>query len=599
MMEQDDDTKNVAVVVETATEIASTPKEEEEVVGEKPIEIGRSKATNHPASSTGGNMGETIEHDSSKNQAVEIESVPEVEASEAAAAATSRQRPSFPLPLSPVDSRIQSVGGISTASSTTQQRLDSQYQLLSDSLAEIGLIDDTIVRPQQQKHVAKKQQQHQQRSDSIPTVERSLDDDDDDVGRRSSDPTTLGNSPSVVSPVNNEVVVGNMQILHSSSSAQSSSLANLQRIGHELEVSLPVKTHRYHLRNYKDVFRGSDVVDYFVRSRQTSSRADAVALGRKLQRELNLFEHVYQDHELKDDARLFYRFVESSRRVNTNVSIVQNNYSSSAVGTGVGEEGTAELHQQQQELQIGSSTVHTPVTVTSRAIDPFLIEVAELLQEKLNVRDRFYHFKRYKKCFVARDAVDVMIKNNLCETREDAVDLGRKLEFELKLFRHVVNEHFFEDKYLFFEFVDDNDDDGEDGEQARIQEETNSRQVDDDNSSTNYYDGFGQDDEDDGGDDEEIHSSAQASNSNRDTKRSTTSQIGNLTLLQLIEVGDELKRHLVVKNRRYHLRLYRRCFVASEAVDFIVNSRNIPFATSRKEAVRLGRRLQKELNLVS
>ena len=599
MMEQDDD-KNVAVVVEAATAIAS--KEDEEVISKKPNEIGSSKATHHPASATQGNRGGRNEHDSSKDQKVEIESSLVEEPSEAVEAA-SRQRPSFPLPLSPIDSRMQSIGGISTASSTQQQ--NSQYQLLSDSLAEIGLIDDTIVGPQHQKHFTKKQQQQQHRSDTVPTVHSTLDNDDGGGGgsRRSSDHSTIGNSPSVAGSVNNQVVVANMQILQSSSSTQSSSLANLQRIGHELEVSLPVKTHRYHLKNYKDVFRGSDVVDYFVRSRQTSSRADAVALGRKLQRELNLFEHVYQDHELKDDARLFYRFVESSRRVNVNlnVNIVQNNNSSSALGTAVGEEGTTELPQQRGQL-IGSSTMHTPVTITSRVIDPFLIEVAELLKKKLNVRDRFYHFKRYKQCFVARDAVDVMVKNNLCQTREDAVDLGRKLEFELKLFRHVVNEHFFEDKYLFFEFVDDKDDDEEvGGDQTRIQEETNNRHVDDDNSSTNYYDGFGQDDDDDddGSDVGEIHSPAQGSISRRDTSISTTSQIENLTLLQLIEVGDELKRHLIVKNRRYHLRLYRRCFVASEAVDFIVNSKNIPFVTSRKDAVRLGRRLQKEMNLVS
>mmetsp|Transcript_27823 Transcript_27823/g.67361 ORF Transcript_27823/g.67361 Transcript_27823/m.67361 type:complete len:1915 (+) Transcript_27823:417-6161(+) len=578
MMEQDDDTNNELVIAEAATGAAAS---QEELISEKTTGIGSDAMEKHSAADAPGKMGENHEHDASKEEAA-------VASPAAAAAAALTQRPSFPLPLSPIDSRMVSIGGISTASSQGVNGQNAQYQMLSDSLAEVGLIDDTILRPQHKQH---QQHQHftkkQDHSDSIPTLHSSV----DGIDGRTSSHSTAGNSPSVVVPVN-KVVLGNMQILQSAPSQ--SPLVNLQRIGHELEVSLPVKTHRYHLKNYKDVFRGSDLVDYLVRSRQTTSRADAVALGRKLQRELNLFEHVYQDHELKDDSRLFYRFVESSRRVNMNVNVVQNSNSSSAVGTGVAEVGAEESPQ--QALHIESSTMHTPVTITSKTIDPFLIEVAELLKKKLNVRDRFYHFKRYKKCFVARDAVDVMMKNNLCGTREDAVDLGRKLEFELKLFRHVVNEHFFDDKYLFFEFVDGDDGD-EVGEQASSQEEMNNRRVDDDNSSTNYYDGFGQYDGDDGSDIGDIVATTQDSNRSRDTNISTTSQIENLTLLQLIEVGDELKRHLVVKNRRYHLRLYRRCFVASEAVEFIVNSKNIPFVTTRKDAVRMGRRLQKELNL--
>jgi len=69
----------------------------------------------------------------------------------------------------------------------------------------------------------------------------------------------------------------------------------------------------------------------------------------------------------------------------------------------------------------------------------------------ISIADRMYHFRIYKRCFIGSQAVDWLCKTqNL--SRPEAVKLGEKLR-EKYFFRHVVNDHVFKDKYLFYRFV--------------------------------------------------------------------------------------------------------------------------------------------------
>ena len=303
---------------------------------------------------------------------------------------------------------------------------------------------------------------------------------------------------------------------------------DIEQIANDLERSLPVRDRRYRMQVYKSCWIGKDCIDYLVRSRYVSSRAEAVHLGRRIAKELNLFEHVCRDHELKDDY-LFYRFIEPGRRTKARTRT-----------------GGQDFFIEEEAIQ-----------------DTFLLETAEILKHELEIRDRFYRLKRYKKCFIASDAVTYMVKTQLVNSREEAVDLGRRLEIELGLFRHVVNEHTFCDDYLFFEFV---------GHHAVGGNSSSTIQYDKSNSSVS-------------------HDNHRA---NDRQQQEVQSAISTLSRIRLREIADELRKGLIVKDRRYRLKTYRSCFVAKEAVDFMLEKK---FVNSREEAVQLGRSLEEELRL--
>jgi len=64
---------------------------------------------------------------------------------------------------------------------------------------------------------------------------------------------------------------------------------------------------RYRLTVYKNCFLGSQAIDVLMDHDFASSREEAVRLGRKLNEKFHLFSHVTNDHLLKDKF-LFYRF---------------------------------------------------------------------------------------------------------------------------------------------------------------------------------------------------------------------------------------------------------------------------------------------------
>lgn len=47
--------------------------------------------------------------------------------------------------------------------------------------------------------------------------------------------------------------------------------------------------------------------------------------------------------------------------------------------------------------------------------------------------------------------VDWLIENNFCETREEAVNLGKGM-LANDIFHHVAYDHTFKDEYLFYRF---------------------------------------------------------------------------------------------------------------------------------------------------
>ena len=199
---------------------------------------------------------------------------------------------------------------------------------------------------------------------------------------------------------------------------------------------------------------------------------------------------------------------------------------------------------------------------------------AEKFRDCVDIRDRTYKLTLHKSCFIGSEAVDAMIYTGLATTREEAVTLGRQLAKELNLFKHVSGRHIFKDEYLFYRFR------GE--ESTSFQFATSSQ--DSNSLPGNITDNDG-DDYDDDNDNVEDGEEVQGGQ-----KIYTGSSKG------LVKMASLFRKCVDVKDRRFRMKTYKQCFVGSEAVDILVNTR---LASTRKDAVQLGRTLARELGLFS
>ena len=188
-----------------------------------------------------------------------------------------------------------------------------------------------------------------------------------------------------------------------------------------------------------------------------------------------------------------------------------------------------ELGKQQQQQEQANKTPSTAHQLHQ--------EQRDLLKEEfknyVEISDRHYRMKTYKKCFIAKEAIDFMVSGGYVESREEGVRLGKTLQRTFKIFDHVNHDHDFADDYLFFRFYDDSEN-GKDNNDMQI-------------------------------------------TSNK------------LSQEQLEELAIKFKANAVVKDRIHHFKPYAKCFIAKEAVDFMVD---LGYAKSRIEAVKIGKSLQ-------
>lgn len=70
------------------------------------------------------------------------------------------------------------------------------------------------------------------------------------------------------------------------------------------------------------------------------------------------------------------------------------------------------------------------------------------------IKDRCYFLRKYHTCFVGSEAVDWFISSGFASNRAEAVDVGQSL-LDIDLIHHVVDEHHFEDRGLFYRFRKD------------------------------------------------------------------------------------------------------------------------------------------------
>ena len=79
-------------------------------------------------------------------------------------------------------------------------------------------------------------------------------------------------------------------------------------VAQKLKAGLEIKDRRWRLRTYKQVFLGTDAVNFFISNNYAANVTDAVLLGSELMAQ-GVFQHCMRDHPFKNEP-LFYRFVD-------------------------------------------------------------------------------------------------------------------------------------------------------------------------------------------------------------------------------------------------------------------------------------------------
>ena len=290
---------------------------------------------------------------------------------------------------------------------------------------------------------------------------------------------------------------------------------NLLKAEFKNHVEIRDRTKKF--KTYKSCFIASDIIDFMVKSGYVSTRQEGVRLGRALQLKYKIFDHVTYKNEKRyfDDDYLFFRFFDDEDEVD-----------------GIDDDGDTDNGYYWKLFT-----------------DAELQDFAKKFQQyaELNATDRNYHMKTYSKCFVAKHAIDFMVKLDYAKTRNHAVKLGRALQSRLKLFEHVTKDHDFADDNLYFRLLDD-----EERQEALLKLPS------------------------------------------RDDFQSLAFDNIIMEEGQLEELAKEFQMNVDIQDREVGDTVYPQCFIASEAIDFIVNSE---YSTSRDEAVKLARALQNRFHL--
>eukprot|EP01147_Barroeca_monosierra_P004621 gene4621-6794_t len=70
------------------------------------------------------------------------------------------------------------------------------------------------------------------------------------------------------------------------------------------------------------------------------------------------------------------------------------------------------------------------------------------------IKDRTYHLKKYKCCFKGDDVITYLVYSGECQSRSEAIMTGCSL-LMFGVIHHVVDDHQFGDKPLFYRFRQD------------------------------------------------------------------------------------------------------------------------------------------------
>eukprot|EP00002_Diphylleia_rotans_P006755 TRINITY_DN1613_c0_g1_i2.p1 TRINITY_DN1613_c0_g1~~TRINITY_DN1613_c0_g1_i2.p1 ORF type:complete len:671 (-),score=134.95 TRINITY_DN1613_c0_g1_i2:2168-4180(-) len=90
--------------------------------------------------------------------------------------------------------------------------------------------------------------------------------------------------------------------------------------------------------------------------------------------------------------------------------------------------------------------------MTTPFVPPEYRELVDRLVRGLDIQDRKYHFRTYKKCFIGSEAARWMVVEGVAPSLEDAVVLGNIL-LNAGVFFHVTRDHPFKNEELYYRFA--------------------------------------------------------------------------------------------------------------------------------------------------
>lgn len=184
----------------------------------------------------------------------------------------------------------------------------------------------------------------------------------------------------------------------------------LQQVSNAMLGGLEVKDRTWHLKLYKKCFSGKDAVKFLMEHGYANSIDVAVAVGNALLKR-GILAHVSGEQSFKNDDQ-FYRF---------------------------------KVHD--EDVRRGLHWLSK-----SRGLDIKLEDAVRAMMAKLPIKDRSLKFKRHKKCFVGREAVQFLVQQGFAEHTDAALELGNAL-MDKGVFSHVTGDHAFKnDAALFYRF---------------------------------------------------------------------------------------------------------------------------------------------------
>eukprot|EP00980_Cylindrotheca_fusiformis_P017682 scaffold5540_cov96-Cylindrotheca_fusiformis.AAC.10 len=185
-------------------------------------------------------------------------------------------------------------------------------------------------------------------------------------------------------------------------------LLALQKLAGVFMSGCKIGTHSYLLKRYENTFVGSEAVDFMLRENLASTREDAVFLGQRFYKEMNLFHHVCWDHTFKD-GYYFYRFTDKN----------------------------------ENEEDLASLQSDTP---------EHLSMIANTFSKEMEVATHFVLYSSYKETFLGREAIDHMIRTGMASTRLHACFLGNRILKELGTFYSIQDDNEFKDGPYLYRF---------------------------------------------------------------------------------------------------------------------------------------------------
>jgi hypothetical protein len=376
------------------------------------------------------------------------------------------------------------------------------------------------------------------------------------------------------------------------SSITEADLSNIgiERLAWKMRKSLDIKDRTYLLKLYRKCFIGSSAVNWL--QEQLGSEQEAISIG-NMMIAANLFHHVCDEHLLKNDT-LFYRFTVdedsdgsggSSNSVLDGISSLIEDVSETNIYGSISESFSW--------IAAGAAKASTTNQQSGLEISPSDLSYADLksmvekMKAEIHVHDKLYvGFVSYKRCFYGSDFVR-WLSSQFRTSEEDALRIGNMM-IALNLIQAVTGD-VLKNKKIAYQFVED------------LKSSTVNPPLfrDKERSSISSYEDVSLDDDPEDNIPTRLrvaHTRAHTlSDFNLSNSRETKVRSDIITIVepppnypafsfdQLRTLAIEMRKSVVVKDRKYHFRTYSKCWLGCDGVVWLTKALG-----SEREAVVVG-----------